>query len=98
MTKAMKGVDVTKRLSRMLPWHSHLVIYKFVQPHLDYGDVHYDQPNNKDLCQKFESNQHNTGPTNNISQVELYNELGLESPKFRRWVRKLCFIRLKKLA
>ena len=40
-----------------------LMIYKsFVQPHLDYGDVLYDQPNNKSLCQKVETIQYNAAP------------------------------------
>ena len=38
--KAMKGIGAIKRLSKMLPQHSLLTIYKsFVQPHLDYGDI-----------------------------------------------------------
>ena len=42
MTKAMKGIGVIKRLSKMLPQHSLLTIYKsFVRPHLDYGDIIY---------------------------------------------------------
>ena len=46
MTKAMKGIGAIKRLSKMLPQHSLLTIYKsFVRPHLDYGDILYDQPN-----------------------------------------------------
>ena len=54
MTKAMKGIGVIKRLSKMLPRHSLLTIYKsFVRPHLDYGDTLYDQPNNKKFCQKM---------------------------------------------
>ena len=29
-------------------------IYKsFVRPHLDYGDIIYDQPNNESFCQKL---------------------------------------------
>ena len=28
MAKAIKGIGVIKRLSRMLPWHSLLTIYK----------------------------------------------------------------------
>ena len=53
-----KGISVIKRLSKMLPQHSLLTIYKsFVQPHLDYGDILYDQPNNKSLCQKIETVQ-----------------------------------------
>ena len=44
ITKAMKGVGVIKILSKMLPQHSLLTIYKsFVRPHLDYGDILYDQ-------------------------------------------------------
>ena len=40
MTKAMNGVGVIKRLSKMLPQHFLLIIYKsFVLPHLDYGNI-----------------------------------------------------------
>ena len=53
-----KGISAIKRLSKMLPQHSLLTIYKsFVQPYLDYGDILYDQPNNKSLCQKIETVQ-----------------------------------------
>ena len=31
-----------------------LTIYKsFVRPHLDYGGIIYDQPNNESFCQKL---------------------------------------------
>ena len=103
MTKAMKGIGVIKRLSKMLPRHSLLTIYKsFVRPHLDYGDILYDQPNNKSFCQKIETVQYNaalaiTGAIKGTSQIKLYNELGLESLEFRRWFRKLClFYKIKK--
>ena len=60
MTKAMKVIGVITRLSKMLLWHSLLTIYKsFVRPHLDYGDILYDQPNNKSFCQKIETVQYN---------------------------------------
>ena len=74
----------------MLPRHSLLTIYKsFVRPIL------YDQPNNKNFCQKIETIQYNaalaiTGAIKGTSQTKLYNELGLESFKFRPWFRKLC--------
>ena len=67
----------------MLPRHSLLTIYKsFVRPIL------YDQPNNKSFCQKIETIQYNaalaiTGAIKVTSQIKLYNELGLESFKFR---------------
>ena len=95
MTKAMKGIGVIKRLSKMLPRHSLLTIYKsFVRPHLDYGDILYDQPNNKSLCQKIETVQYHfilaiTSTINGTSQIRLYNELDLESLDFRWWFRKL---------
>ena len=52
----MKGIGVIKRLRKILPQHSLLIIYKsFVRPHLDYGDILYNQPNNKSFCQKIET-------------------------------------------
>ena len=103
MSKAMKGIGVIKKLSNMLPRHSLITIYKvFVRPHLDYGDRLYDQPNNESLFQKIESIQYNTalaitGAIRGTSQTKLYNELGFESLKFRRWLRKLClFYKIKK--
>ena len=94
--KAMQGVGVIRKLSKILPRNSLITIYKsFVRPHLDYGDVLYDQPNNEILCRKIESPQYNaalaiTGAIKGISLMKLYNELGLESLKFRCWFRKLC--------
>ena len=101
MTKAMKGIGVIKKLSKMLPRHSLLTMYKsFVRPHLDYGDIVYDQPN-KSFCQKIETVQYNaalaiTSAIKGTSQIKLHNELGLEPLEFRWWFRKPClFIRLK---
>ena len=61
-----------------LPRSSLLTIYKsFVRPHLDYGDVIYDQPNNSSLSDKIE---------------KLYQELGLESLRNRRWLRRTSYL------
>ena len=99
--EAMQGVGAPRKLSKILPQMSLIIIYKsFARPHLDYGDALYDQPNNERFCQKFESDQYNaalaiTGGIKGLSQMKLYNELGLESLKFRRWFRKfVCFSRL----
>ena len=68
---------------------------------LDYGDIIYDQPNNKSFCNKIERVQYNaalaiTGNIRGTSQTKLYHELGLESLKFRRWMRRLCmFYKIK---
>ena len=42
------------------PRSSLLIIYKsFIRPHLDYGRIVYDQPNNSSLSEKIESLQYN---------------------------------------
>ena len=54
----MKIIGSIKRLNSFLPRFSLLTIYKsFVRPHLDYGDVIYDHPNNQNFANKIESMQ-----------------------------------------
>ena len=58
MSKALKGIDIIKKLNKGLPRHSLVTIHKsFVRPHLDCGD--YDQPNNESFTQKIERIQCN---------------------------------------
>ena len=102
ISKAMKGIGIIKKLSNILPRKSLITIYKsFVRPHFDYGDLIYDQPNNESFCQQIESVQYNaslaiTGAIKGTSKLKLYNEIGLESLKFRRWFRILCtFYKIK---
>ena len=96
MPKAMKEIGIIKKLSKVLPQHSLVAIYKsFVRPHLDYGDITYDQPNNESFNQKIERIQYNaalaiTGAIRGTSQKKLYDELGFESLRFWRCFRKLC--------
>ena len=95
--KATKGVNVIRKMNLLLPRSSLLTIYKsFVRPHLDYGDVIYDQPNNSRLSDKIESVQYNaalaiTGAIRGTSKEKLYQELGLESLKDRRWLRRISY-------
>ena len=57
--KATKGVNVIRKMNLLLPRSSLPTIYKsFVRPHLDYGNVIYDQPNNSCLSDKIESVQY----------------------------------------
>ena len=76
-----------------------LTIYKsFIRPHLDYGDIIYDQPSNNRLSEKTESIQYNaelaiTGTIRGISREKLYQELGLESMKEWKWLRRLRYLR-----
>ena len=81
MSKAMKGIGVIQKLNKTLPCHSLITIYKsFMRPHLDYGDIIYDQPNNKSFAQKIERTQYKaalaiTGAIKGTSQSKLYREL-----------------------
>ena len=69
------------------------LIYKsFVRPHLDYGNIIYDQPNNSTLSNKIESIQYNavlaiTNPIRGTCRDELYQVLCLESLQNGRWLR-----------
>ena len=71
-------------------------IYKsFIRPHLDYGDIIFDQAFNDSFHSKMESIQYKaclaiTGAIQGSSKEKLYNELGLESLQSRRWMHKLC--------
>ena len=75
-----------------------LTIYKcFIRPHLDYGDVIYDQPNLSSLVNKIASAQYNgalaiTGAIRGTSKKKLYQELGFKSLKDRRWLRRLYYL------
>ena len=62
-----------------------MTMYKaFVRPHLDYGDIIYDEAYNETFHKKLESIQYNTclalsEAIRGSSREELYHELGLES-------------------
>ena len=70
-----------------------ITIYKaFLRPLIDYGDIIYDQPQNESFCEKLESAQYKTalaitGAIQGSSREKLYQKLGLESLKSRRWYR-----------
>ena len=97
ISRANKGIGLIKRLYSYLPRKALLNIYKsFIRPHLDYGDVIYDQPHNDTLCRMIESVQYNaalaiTGAIKGSSREWLYQELGLESLSDRRWYRRLVY-------
>ena len=88
----------------VLPGHSLLINYKsFLRPHLDYGDIIYEQWNKQAFSNKIEIVQYNialanTGAIQYTSRTKLYQELGLELLKTYRWFRQLSyFCRIKKL-
>ena len=94
--KISKTIGLLRKLQNILPRPALLTIYKcFIRPHLDYGDIIYDQAYNLSFHQKLESIQYNaalalTGAIRGRSREKLFQELGLESLQLRRWCRKLC--------
>ena len=94
--KANKTIGLLRKLSNLLPRQTLVTIYKsFIRPHLDYGDVVYDQAFNNSFHAKMESVQYNaclaiTEAIRGTSREKIYRELGLESLQLRRWYRKLC--------
>ena len=103
LIKTRKIIGLIRKLQPIIPRAALLTIYKsFLRPHLDYGDVIYDRAFNESFQNKLESVQYNaalaiTGAIRGSSREKLYQELGLESLKSRRWYRKLClFFKLKK--
>ena len=95
--KSIKGLNVIRKLNQYLPRKTLLTIYKtFIRPHLDYGDVIYDQPSNSTFSNKIETIQYNcalaiTGAIKGTSKEKLYQELGLEYLFQQRWFRRLCY-------
>ena len=89
-------MGLLRRFQPILPRSSLLTIYKtFIRYQLYFADVIYDQACNSSFHEKLESIQYNaclaiTGAIRKTSSEKLYQELGLESLKSRRWFRKLC--------
>ena len=75
MNKVNKTIGLLRKLQNILPREPLLTIYKsFVRPHLDYGDVIYDQHYNNSFHQKLESIQYNanlviTGQRKTLSRI-----------------------------
>ena len=94
--KVNKTIGLLRKLHNTLPRLPLITINKsFIRPHLDYGDVIYDQAYNFSFHQKLESVQYKsalaiTRAIRGTSTEKLYNELGLETLEKRRWYRKVC--------
>ena len=95
--KCNKLIGLMKRLSVNLPRSVLLTIYKsFIRPHLEYGDILYDKPDNEHFQNKIEKVQYKaylaiTGAIQGTSREKLYEELGLHSLVERRRRNKLIF-------
>ena len=95
LCKINKTIGLIRKLQNLLPRTALITLYKaFVRPHLDYGDIIYDQAHNAYFYQKLESLQYNaclaiTGAICSSSREKLYQELGFETLQQLRWYRKL---------
>ena len=85
VNKINKSIGLLRKFQNFLPRESLLTIYKsFIQPHLDYGDIIYNQTYNTSFHQRLKSLQCNaalaiTGAIRGTSKEKLYNELSMES-------------------
>ena len=59
LKKISKTVGLLWKLQGILPRTSSITIYIFVRPHLDYGDIMYDQTFNESFHERIESIQYN---------------------------------------
>ena len=88
--KISKTTGLLRKLHNFLPRAALITIYKvFIRPHLDYGDILYDQAY-MSFHQKLESTQYNaclaiTGTIRGTSNEKLYEKIGLESLQLRGW-------------
>ena len=96
--KISKTLALLRKFQQILPRSCLLTRYKtFIRSQLDYADIIYDQAYNSAFHDKLESIQYNaclaiTGATRGTSTEKIYQEIGLESLKSRRWFRKLCHV------
>ena len=94
LCKINKTIGLSCRIFYPEQLWSHCIKLLLV-PHLDYGDIIYDQAQNASFHQKLESLQYNaclaiTGAIRGSSREKIYQELGFESLQQRLWYRKLC--------
>ena len=102
ISKVNEGIGFIRKLRSILLRNALLTIYKaFIRPNIDYCDFIYDQPPNESFCNNLDELQYNaalaiTGAIKGTSKLKIYEELGLESLKFRRWMHHLwVFIKLR---
>ena len=90
MNKVYFGAGKIKTFRDILPRDCLVTIYKsFMRPHLDYGDVIYDQPSNDLFSDKIEQLQYKAclaiaGAIEGTLGECLYNDLELEIFSSRR--------------
>ena len=85
-SKTNKTIGLLRKLQNTLPRQALITIYKaFVRPHLDYGDILYDQAYNASFHQKLEKIKYNaciaiTGAICGTSKEKNISRTGLRIP------------------
>ena len=85
-----RTIGLLRKFQQVLPRPSLITIYKaFIRPHLDNGDIIFDQAFYNSFHKRLESVQYNTalaiaGAIRGTSKEKLYQELGFESLQSRR--------------
>ena len=98
LNKVDKTIGLLRKLQNLLSRSTLITIIRtlyFVRPHIDYGDILFDQTYNSYFHEKLESVQYSTylaltRAIRGSSKEKIYQELGSESLQVRRWYRKLC--------
>ena len=84
LSNTNRTIGLLRKLQSLLARAALITIYKaFVRPHLDYGDVLYDQAFNASSHEKLESIQYNAclalfGAIRGTSKENIYQELGMK--------------------
>ena len=92
VNKINETIGLLRKFQNFLPRKSLLTLSKpFIRPHLDYGDIMYDQTYNTSFLQRLQSLQYNAAlavprSIRGTLKEKLYNELGLESLQNRRYI------------
>ena len=91
LNKVNKTIRLLRKLQYLLPRSTLITLHKsFDRPHLDYGDILYDQTNGSSFHEKLESIQYNACLAIRGSLKEkIYQELGFESLRVRRSYRRV---------
>ena len=97
LTTVNKLTITLRKIYRHISSNSLVTIYKsFVRMHLAYADVIFDKPSNATFSNESETAQHNAalaiaGTIKDTSKEKVYQELGFETIKERRFPRLYCF-------
>ena len=79
-----KSIGLLRKLQNLLPRRSLITIYKyFIRPHIDYGDVIFDQAYNKSFHEKLENVKYNASLAITGAKERYFKRKALSGIRFR---------------